>query len=157
MYEDEVRAREQLDEIQSLLNESKIKIRSYKLPIISNNYFVQLAEANDAILEIIKELEKKPISIKVLNTRVDTARDLVLKVYDTTNNMIKSAEMAEKAIVYGNKFRSEIDNVDRGLSRAEMLFYKGNYKGSLEVSMNVINMVEPNFKEKLLNAYNIND
>ena len=30
MYEDEVRAREQLDEIQSLLNESKIKIRSYK-------------------------------------------------------------------------------------------------------------------------------
>lgn len=154
MYEDEVRAREQLDEIQSLLNQSKIKIRSYKLPIISNNYFVQLAEANDAIIEIIKELEKKPISIKILNTRVDTARDLVLKVFDTTNDMIKTAKLAEIAIVYGNRFRSETENVDRGLNRAEMLFYKGNYKGSLEVSINAIDIVDPDFKKRLLNAYN---
>ena len=154
MYEDEVRAREQLDEIQSLLNQSKIKIRSYKLPIISNNYFVQLAEANDAIIEIIKELEKKPISIKILNTRVDTARDLVLKVFDTTNDMIKTAKLAEIAIVYGNRFRSETENVDRGLNRAEMLFYKGNYKGSLEVSINAIDIVDPDFKKRLLKAYN---
>ena len=55
MYDDEVRAREQLDEIQELLKQSKVKIRSYKLPIISNNYFVELQEANEAILEIIKE------------------------------------------------------------------------------------------------------
>jgi len=58
MYEDEVRAREQLDEIQELLNQSKVRIRGYKLPIIGNEYFVQLTEANEAILEIIKELEK---------------------------------------------------------------------------------------------------
>ena len=154
MYEDEVRAREQLDEIQNLLNESKIKIRSYKLPIISNNYFVQLAEANDAIIEIIKELEKKPISIKVLNTRVDTARDLVLKVYNTTNEMIKTAHFAEIAIVYGNRYRSEKDMVDKGLSRAELLFYKGDYKGSLNVSLDAINLVEPSFKDSLINAYN---
>lgn len=157
MYEDEVRAREQLDEIQNLLNESKIKIRSYKLPIISNNYFVQLSEANDAILEIIKELEKKPIAIKTLNTRVDTARDLVLKVFDTTNDMIKTAKMAEMTIVYGNRFRSEVENIDRGLNRAEMLFYKGNYKGALEVSINAIDIADPDFKKRLLNAYNNND
>ena len=85
MYEDEVRAREQLDEIQELLKQSKLKMRSYKLPIITNDYFVQLSEANDAILEIIKELDRKPIVIKTLNTRVDTARDLVLKFYNTNN------------------------------------------------------------------------
>lgn len=157
MYEDEVRAREQLDEIQTLLNQSKINIRSYKLPIISDNYFVQLAEANDAIIEIIRELEKKPIVIKTLNTRVDTARDLVLKVFNTTNDMIKTARLAEMAIVYGNRFRSEEENVDRGLNRAEMLFYKGNYKGALEVSINAIDIVDPNFRKNLLNAYNSND
>lgn len=157
MYEDEVRAREQLDEIQNLLNQSKINIRSYKLPIISNNYFVQLSEANDAIVEIIRELEKKPIAIKVLNTRVDTARDLVLKVFNTTNDMIKTARLAEMAIVYGNRFRSEDDNVDRGLSRAEMLFYKGNYKGALEVSINAIELVDETFKKNLINIYNSSD
>lgn len=157
MYEDEVRAREQLEEIQNLLNQSKINIRSYKLPIISDNYFVELAEANEAIVEIIRELEKKPIAIKVLNTRVDTARDLVLKVFNTTNDMIKTARLAEMAIVYGNRFRSKEENVDRGLNRAEMLFYKGNYKGALEVSVNAIDIVDTTFKKSLLNAYNSND
>ena len=94
LYDDEARAREQLDEIQELLKQSKVRIRSYKLPIISDNYFVELQEANESILEIIKELGRKPIVIKTLNTRVDTSRDLVLKLYNTTNEMIKTAKLA---------------------------------------------------------------
>lgn len=153
MYEDEVRAREQLDEIQELLNQSKVRIRSYKLPIITNEYFVELSEANDAILEVIKELERKPIVIKTLNTRVDTARDLVLKLYNTTNETINLAKMCEISIVYGNRFRSSYENIDQGLNRAEILFYKGNYKHSLEVSTRIIETVEPNFSKKLESFY----
>ena len=97
MYDDEIRAREQLEDIQDLLKQCKVKIRSYKLPIIINNYFIELSEANEAIDEIIKELNKKPIMIKVLNTRVDTARDLVLKLYNTTTDMIKRAQLSEMA------------------------------------------------------------
>lgn len=149
MYEDEVRAREQLDEIQELLKQSKIKIRSYKLPIITNNYFVELSEANESILEVIKELEKKPIVINVLNTRVDTARDLVLKLYNTTNETIRLAKMSEASIVYGNRFRSDYENVAHALNRAEILFYKGDYKHSLEVSTRAIEMVEPSFSKKI--------
>ena len=53
MYDDEVRAREQLDEIQDFLKQCKNKMRSYKLPVITDNYFVQLSEANEAIVEVI--------------------------------------------------------------------------------------------------------
>ena len=63
-----------------MLNESKIKIRSYKLPIISNNYFVQLAEANDAILEIIKELEKS--SGKIIPTLKLYPNDCIIGIDD---------------------------------------------------------------------------
>ena len=153
MHEDEMRAREQLDDIQELLKQCKSRIRSYKLPIIMNNYFIELSEANEAILEIIKELDKKPIVIKVLNMRVDTARDLVLKLYNTTNEMIKTAQLAEMAIVYGNKFRSIMDEVDAGLSNAEMLFHKGSYKEALEVSLSSIELVEEDFHSKLLKLY----
>ena len=149
MYDDEVRAREQLDEIQDLLKQSKVRIRSYKLPIITNDYFVQLSEANDAILEVIKELERKPIVIKTLNTRVDTARDLVLKLYNTTNQTIKTARLSELAIVYGNRFRSSYENVDQGLNQAEIMFYRGNYQRSLEISTKVIEDIEENFSNKL--------
>ena len=153
MYDDEVRAREQLEEIQELLKQCKSRIRSYKLPIIMNHYFVELSEANEAIQEIMKELGKKPIVIKTLNTRVDTARDLILKLYNTTTEMIKTAQMAEMAIVYGNRFRSSMQEVHAGLTNAEMLFHKGNYKEALEVSIETIKLVEPDFYQKLLEYY----
>ncbi len=153
MYDDEIRAREQLEEIQDLLKQCKVKIRSYKLPIIINNYFVELSEANDAIDEIVKELEKKPIIIKTLNTRVDTARDLVLKLYNTTTDMIKTAQLAEMAIVYGNRYRSEVREVDKGLENAEMLYLKGNYKDALEVSISSIELIESDIHKKLLDLY----
>ena len=99
MYDDEVRAREQLKEIQEFLKQCKNKMRTYKLPVITDNYFVQLSEANEAIEEVKKELDKKPIVINVLNTRVDTARDLVLKLYNTTNEMVRMAHV-QRLLLY---------------------------------------------------------
>ena len=153
MKDDELRAREQLDEIRDLLKQCKLTIRSYKLPIIMNNYFVELSEANDAINEIAHELNKKPIVIETLNTRVDTARDLALKLYKTTTDMVKTAQLAEMAIVYGNRYRSTIKEVDKGLENAEMLYHKGNYKDALEVSLNSLEIVEKDIRDKLMNVY----
>ena len=153
MYDDEVRAREQLEEIQDFLKQCKLKMRSYKLPVITDNYFVQLAEANEAIIEVIKELEKKPIVIKTLNTRVDTARDLVLKLYNTTNEMIKTAQMAETSIVYGNRYRLYYEEVDQGLNDAEKKFYKGNYKEALDISIKATSIVDEDIYKKLLSVY----
>lgn len=153
MYDDEQRAREQLIEIEEFLQNSKRKIRSYKLPVITDNYFVELSEANDAIKEVIKELEKKPIVIKTLNTRVDTARDLVLKLYNTTNEIIKTAELAENCMVYGNRFRSSYIDIDRCLDEARKSFFKGDYKKSLDVSIKAISLVDKNFYQELVSIY----
>lgn len=153
MRDDEIRARQQLEEIKAILKESKNKIKEYNLPIIPNNYFVELNEAQVAIKEIIKELDKKPITIEVLNTRVDTARDLVLKLFKTTKEMLKSARFAELAIVYGNRYRSEDNDLEKYLTYAEKLFFKGEYQKSLEISINSLNRVEKGIYDKLLNLY----
>ena len=150
MYDDEVRAREQLDEIQEFLKQCKNKMRTYKLPVITDNYFVQLSEANEAICEVIKELEKKPIVIKTLNTRVDTARDLVLKLYNTTNEMIRMAQCAEIAIVYGNRYR-DYEEVDTGLDDARNKFFIGDYKKSLDIAIRTISLVDDDISKKLFN------
>ncbi len=153
MKEDEIRARQQLEEIKLILKDSKSKIREYNLPVIPQNYFVELSEAQVAIKEIVKELEKKPITIGVLNTRVDTARDLVLKLYSTTKEMMKTAMFAEMAIVYGNRYRSEENELDKFLTYAEKLFYKGEYQKSLEITINSLNRVEKGIYDKLLGLY----
>ena len=148
MRDDEVRARQQLEEVKLILKDAKLKMRDYNLPVIPRSYFIELKEAYQAIREINKELYKKPIVIKILNIRVDTARDLVFKIYNKTNDMLKEALMAEKVIVYGNRYRSSYKEIDKSLGDAEVLFKKGQYKQSLNVSINSIQMIERNIKEK---------
>ena len=153
MHDDEMRARQQLAEVEDLLKNSQKQIRSFNLPVIPNRYFVELREAKEAMNEIVKELEKKPITIETLNTRVDTARDLALKLYGKTKEMMKTAMFAEMAIVYGNRYRSSEKDLDRNLTYSEMLFVKGEYKKSLELTINSLNKIEPGIYDKLLKLY----
>ena len=153
LKEDEYRAREQLIEINEILRNSKLKIKEYKLPILPKNYTVELKEAKEAINEIVNELEKRPISIKTLNTRVDTARDLVFKLYNTARELVKTAAMCELAIVYGNRYRTSYKEVRAGLLLAEKEFYKGEYRKGLETVLGVLNIVEPGINKKLLSVY----
>lgn len=153
MHDDEMRARQQLAEVEDLLRNSQKQIRSFNLPVIPNSYFVELKEAKEAMGEIIKELDKKPITIETLNTRVDTARDLALKLYGKTKEMMRTAMFAEMAIVYGNRYRSSEKDLDKNLNYSEVLFNKGDYHKSLELTINYLNKIEPGIYEKLLNFY----
>lgn len=152
LEEDEQRAHEQLNEIKSILKKAKEKIGSYKLPVIPNTYTVQLNEANIAIKEMMNEMSKTPVSIKTLNIRVDTARDLVLKLYNTSNEIVKTAAMAEVAIVYGNRYRSVNKNLDIEITKAEEYFFQGEFKRALENTIRAINVIEPGIHEKLLDS-----
>ena len=153
MKEDESRAREQLDSINDLIKKSRNRIRLYNIPVIPDNYYVELNDAKDAIKEINKELNKKPINIDTLNIRVDTARDLAFKVFNTTNDLLKYVMMAEETIVYGNRYRSLKEQVNVGLDQAEKLFKEGQYKKSLEEAMNAIDYCEPEIHKKIMEAF----
>jgi len=156
MQEDEKRAREQLEDMSLLLEQSKSRIRDYKLPLIPDSYFVELKEAIEAIREVNKELDKKPINIDILNTRVDTARDLIFKLNNTSNELVKTATLAENAIIYGNRYRIKKQYVNDGLNKSEVLFLRGEYKKSLELTLNTLDMIEPGIYKKLLNIYEKN-
>ncbi len=151
LKEDEARARDQLYEIKNIINNSKYKIKDYDLPLIPSKFYIELKEAYDAVKEINKEIDKKPISIKTLNLRVDTARDLALKLYQTASSTTKTAAMAEMAIVYGNRYRSSNKDVEKGLIEGTKAFENGDYTKSLELVLGAINIVEPGIQKKLLN------
>lgn len=154
LKEDELRAREELDNIRNILKDSKRKINSYKLPVIPKNYYVELGEAIDAIKELRRELDKKPIAIKTLNTRVDTARDLVLKLYGNTTEIIKSASLSELSFVYANRYRSDYIEIDGYLEESEKLFFKGEYKKSLDNTLGILSEIDKDITEKIMNSYN---
>ena len=154
MKDDELRAREQLDNIKNLLKKAKARIRLYNIPVIPDHYFIELQDASDAIKEIQKELNKKPINIETLNIRVDTARDLVFKVFNTTNSLLKTIAILEETIIYSNRYRSVSKQVNEGLNKAEDLFFKGDYKKALEITIEAIDYVEPGIHNKIMQVYN---
>ena len=145
MKDDEYRAKEQLETIQKLLKDSKLKLKDYKIPVIPNSYFIELKETQEAI----REVNKKPIVIKILNIRVDTARDLVFKIYNRTNDLIKTSMLTERVILYGNRYRSNYPEIDKSLEKAESLFNKGLYSQSLDISVKAIEQVENGIFEKI--------
>ena len=147
-YEDEKRAHEELKDMTELVKKCKNSVRNYKLPIIHDNYFVEMEEANDAIEEVKKEINNKPIIIKNLNIRVDTAKDLTFKLYVTTSDMIKYAYFSELLIVYGNKYRDNKD-ISRGLSKAELMYYRGSYKESFTLLLKVIKLIDSDLVTKI--------
>ena len=64
--------------------------------------------------------------------------------------------MLEETIVYGNRYKATNKQVNEGLTLAEKLFYKGEYKKALEITMNAIDYVEPGVHKKIMQAYNEN-
>ncbi len=151
MQDDEFRAKEQLQSIEKLLKQAKMRLKDFKFPFIPDSYFVELKEAGAAIREIIRELDKKPIVIKILNIRVDTARDLVFKIYNKTNDMIEMASYAENAIIYGNRYRSNYPAIDEALNKAEKMFQKGMYKESFTTSIGAIEKIDFNVRNRFSN------
>ena len=147
MYEDEQRAREQLNEIEKLLRDSKCILNKYKFPNVNKELYVEIKEANEAVFEVIKELKEKPIKINTLNTRVDTARDLALKVYTHVSDMLKKMQVIEEIIVFANKYRSDSEIISDNLNKASNFFFQGNYNKSLEIlEKSLINKI-PNIED----------
>ncbi len=153
LYEDELRAKEQLKEFKEILNNCKMLPRSIKMPAILEHYYVELEEASEAVDEIVKELNRKPIAIKTLNTRVDTARDLVLKLYKTTTDLVHDAKLVEQAIIYSNRYRRSYVQIDQVLDKAERSFYKGEYRNALSLVLDGMKKIEPGFEHKLMELY----
>ena len=119
---------------------------------IEKGYYAKITleiDENEPHYQELHELEKKPITIDVLNTRVDTARDLVLKLYSRTNEILKYARMSEAAIVYGNRYRSSLSELNKHLNTSEQLFYKGEYKKSLANTVNILKTIDPSITNRL--------
>ena len=70
-----------------------------------------------------------------------------------SRDMMKNAMLAEMAIVYGNRYRSSEKDLNRNLTYSEMLFAKGDYKKSLDLTINSLNKIEPGIYDKLQKLY----
>ena len=149
IHDDQERAIDQLQKTKELVKKAKLEVRKYHLPVINDSYYIELEDAVDAINVLETEINTKPVEIKTLNVRTETAIDLAYKFYSNTNEMIKLAHVTELLVVYGNRYRDDPD-VSRGLSKVEMLYYKGDYNEAYTLALRVLELKEKGITRKVV-------
>lgn len=147
---DEERAKKQLLKLHLIMNEIQVKIRKYRLPVISETYEGDLRKSYQYVNSIQKLLDESPIDIRLLNATVNDGIDFIYRLYNNVNNLVGTVEMVENAIVYGNKFRPSNSELDTQLTRAELLYKNGDYTQAIKVVIAAIEAVEPNRYETLI-------
>jgi len=71
--------------------------------------------------------------------------------------MLKTAIMAETAIIYGNRYRSNYEGLSTKLNGSEQLFLTGKYQESLELTINLLGKIEPGIYDRLVALHKLKE
>ena len=154
---EEKRAHQQLLKLYLIINEVNTKINEYQLPSISNNYKEDVGIAIEYIRSIEDLLIENQLNINLLNSTLNEAIDYIYKLYNNVNNIVGMAVMVENAIVFANRYRSSMPEVDSELAKSELYFRNGEYTHALTCVLAIIEKLHPNdyqqkIRENAINA-----
>ncbi|QIK70412.1 septation ring formation regulator EzrA [Erysipelothrix sp. HDW6C] len=140
---DEIRAEKQLMKLYLIINDVQVRIKKRSLPIISDKYSSDIATARNYTRQISDILKQDMIDMTAMNATVDEAIDYIYKLHNNVNNLVGVVDMCENAIVYANKFRAFVPDIDAELTRAELSFNNGEYTQALTTVINAIDHYRP--------------
>ncbi len=141
---DEVRANNQLLKLHLIINDVQVRIKKRSVDSISDAYEKDLDQALKYTTQIKKLLEDEVIDVTTLNATVAEAIDYIYKLHNNVNNLVGVVDMCENALVYANKFRAYVPDIDAELTRSELLFNNGEYTQALTMIINSIDRYRPN-------------
>ena len=150
LYLQEQRAIDELENINIVLLEIKSEIKNKHLPMINESYKDYIQDSYDKAAQIQAYRQNRPVELSELSKKVDSARDVIYKLYDNVHNLIVTAEMVEEAIVFGNRYRSTFLEVNTELTKAEVLFRNGEYTKALSTAVDIIEKIQPGSYEALI-------
>ncbi len=132
LRKDEFEAREQVKELTKKVAETARLVQRSNVPGLPEDYKYLFHDANESIQNVRVQLEEKPLNISALNQYLETAVVTVEKLLNATVELIENVMLAEKAIQYGNRYRSHYPAVAKGLLEAEKAFRRYDYQEALE-------------------------
>jgi septation ring formation regulator len=149
LRKDELTAREQLKQLKKKIADTIRLVSKSNIPGVPNEYKYLMEDARGSIQQVIGKLDEKPLDIPVVQQYLEVAILTVEKVTHTTDELFEMVKLAEKAIQYGNRYRSQYSTVDKGLYEAEQFFRSFQYKKAFEQAASSIEKVDPNALKKI--------
>lgn len=149
LREEEWHAKETLHQLQQRLLETKRLIQKSNVIGMPKGTIERLEACEKKLLEAAKQLEEIPLELGRIAVLVHEAKEAVEENAQLVEETIKTADLAEKVIQFGNRYRSRSEAVHRGLLEAEQLFRQCEYEEALQHAVQVIEPFEPNVIERV--------
>ncbi|PRO64245.1 septation ring formation regulator EzrA [Alkalicoccus urumqiensis] len=146
---DELAAASEVEENRKALRRLKNRLRRSMLPKTSELLAEELQDAEEAVTRAQESLKEVPLDMTTVRRSMEEAGTAVRHVTKKGNQLLDTGEMAERAIQYGNRYRTRHDDVNIMLLQAEDRFRQGWYEESLELAVEGIEKVDRNVLERL--------
>jgi septation ring formation regulator len=149
LRKDEFEARETLRELTKKVGETIRLVSKSNIPGLPEDYKYLYEDTNESIQNVKLQLQEKPLNVSALNQYLEIAVLTVDKLSSTTIELIENVVLAEKAIQYGNRYRSQYPPVAKGLNDAEHAFRQFEYQEALEQAAAALESVDPGALKKI--------
>ncbi|MGG1398660.1 septation ring formation regulator EzrA [Bacillus salipaludis] len=149
LRKDEIEARDKVRELTKKVGEAVRLVSKSNIPGLPEDYKYLYEDTNESIQNVKLQLEEKPLNISALNQYLEIAVLTVEKLTHSTMELIENAMLAEKAIQYGNRYRSKFPSVAKGLMDAEQAFRHYEYQEALEQVAASLEGVDPGALKKI--------
>jgi len=152
---DEDAAKENLLKLNLLVNQTMAAVNRHYLPSISETYHYDLKKAQEKIANVEALLSEEKLQVAQLKATIDDANDFVRAFFNEVNNVVGTCKLAEKTIVFCNKYRATFSDIDSDLTKAEMAFHNGEYSVALSLSLPIAQRMFPTNYLDLIKEYSI--
>jgi len=149
LRKDEFEAREKLKELTKKVGETVRLVTKSNVPGLPEDYKYLFEDTNESIQNVKYQLEVKPLNISALNQYLEIAVLTVDKLTNSTIELLENVMLAEKAIQYGNRYKTQYPAVAKGLSEAEIAFRHYEYQEALEQAAATLDIIDPDALKKI--------
>lgn len=149
LRKDEFEARETLKELTKKVGETVRLVTKGNVPGLPEDYKYLFEDTNESIQNVKYQLEEKPLNISALNQYLEIAVLTVDKLTNSTIELLENVMLAEKAIQYGNRYKTQYPAVAKGLKEAEIAFRHYDYQQALEQAAATLDVIDPDALKKI--------
>ncbi|MEH7176510.1 septation ring formation regulator EzrA [Neobacillus vireti] len=149
LRKDEFEARETLRDLTKKVGETIRLVSKSNIPGLPEDYKYLFEDTNESIQNVKQQLQEKPLNVSALNQYLEIAVLTVEKLSNSTMELIENVILAEKAIQYGNRYRSQYPSIAKGLGDAEHAFRHYEYQEALEQAAASLESIDPGALKKI--------
>lgn len=143
LRKDELTARDSIRKLKHALFETRRAIVQSNLPGVPTSFEEILEQAGTALVAVNEKLDETPLNMAEVQQTLTAADKAAGSIHEQAEKLIETASFAEEMIRYGNRYRTDSQEINKELNEAEDLFRHFDYSAAAETAVRAIEKKEP--------------